>query len=72
MTSKVLAALVGALLQLLSPEMLRKFIDSGLDAIEDWVEGTENSIDDGVVLPMCALIRRAINCPDSDSPTEVE
>lgn len=72
MTSKVITALVAALLQMLSPEMLRRFIDAGLDAIEDYVAGTNNTIDDGIVIPACALLRKAVGIPDSDSPVEAE
>ena len=66
-STKIISALVHAVLSMLDPEMLRGFIDAGLDFIEDYVGKTENEVDDSIVLPACALLRKAINCPDNDA-----
>lgn len=58
--------LMTALFAVLTPENLKKFVDAGLDAIENAVEGSENTIDDKLVLPICKVIRGTFDIPDND------
>jgi hypothetical protein len=43
------------------------FVDAGLDHVEDTVEASENKLDDAVILPLCALVRKVLNVPDNDA-----
>jgi hypothetical protein len=71
MNKQLAQMLLTALFTVLTPENLRKFVDAGLDAIEDLVQESENKIDDAIVLPICKTIRTAFNVPDNDEqPTE--
>lgn len=63
---KVLTYLMPALLKLLKPEILKSAIDAMLDKIESAVEGSENKVDDAMVLPLCKVIRESFNIPDND------
>lgn len=51
-------------------EMIQKNVIDGidyvLDKLEDKVEETHNTIDDAIVLPVCEIIRIALNIPDND------
>ena len=63
---RLIIALLMKLLELLTPDVLKKAVDAALDAVEDAVAESENKIDDQVVLPMCKLIRNTFNVPDDD------
>ncbi len=58
--------LISVLLEMLTPELLRKAVDTFLDFIEDFVQDTENKYDDKAVLPICKLIRSTFDIPDND------
>ena len=62
MISSLLDGLFGAI----SPEMLKGFIDAGLDIIENTVKDSVSEYDDMVVLPIVALIRTSFDIPDND------
>lgn len=66
MNGGLIAALMGGLLRLLTPEVIKKGIDAFLDAIENAVANTDNKIDDKIVLPTIAALRAAIGVPDND------
>ena len=66
MKTQLFTMLINALLSLLSPEMLKNFADMVLDYAEEYVLGSASSIDDKIVLPICAAIRAAFNIPDND------
>lgn len=68
MKEKLLTLLIQGLFAILTPENLKVFMDAGLDAIENLVEGSENKIDDRIVLPICKLIRSTFDIPDNDEP----
>ena len=63
---KVVELLMPILLSMLTPEVIKKAIDSLLDIAEDAAQDSSNTIDDKTVLPFCALIRAALNIPDDD------
>jgi hypothetical protein len=50
----------------LDPEDLKKWMDMGLDIIEDKVADSPNKTDDMIVLPLCRLVREALSIPDND------
>ena len=58
--------LISVLLGMLTPELLKKSVDTFLDFVEDFVEDTENQYDDRAVLPICKLIRTTFDIPDND------
>ena len=66
MKAKLLAMLVGAVMEVLTPDLLKKFIDMVLDFVEDKVEGSKSTVDDAIVLPLCSMIRTAFDVPDND------
>lgn len=57
MKQVVLTKLVGLLMGMLTPELLRKLIDMLLDWIETEVRESEGKLDDALVLPICELLR---------------
>ena len=66
MRAKIIAKLFEILLGLFPPELLKGFVDSLIDLIEDAVAKSENKLDDQVVLPLCDMIRSAFGIPDND------
>ena len=70
MKTQLFTLLIQALLSVLSPELLKKFADMVLDFAEDYVLGTKSTIDDAIVLPICALIRKTFGIPDNDEIPE--
>ena len=63
----LLLKLLPMLLSLVTPDVLKKGLDSLLDFIESSVEKSDNKIDDAIVLPLCKVIRDALNIPDNDA-----
>jgi len=47
-------------------ESLKVLGDMILDFVEDFVMGTASEIDDALVLPVCNMIRSALDIPDDD------
>ena len=66
MKAKLLTMLVQLLMSLLSPDLIKKFMDMVLDFVEDFVLGTASDVDDKLVLPICGMIRDAFDIPDND------
>ena len=66
MKAQILTALIGVLFKILTPELLTKFVDTMLDWIEDYVIGSASTVDDRLVLPICALVRKTFDVPDDD------
>ena len=66
MKAKLIGSLINVFLLLLSPDLLKLFVDTVLDFIEDYVAGTKSEIDDKVVLPLCDMIRKTFDIPDHD------
>lgn len=62
MISSLLTGLFGAI----SPEMLKGFIDAGLDIVENTVHNSVSTYDDLIVLPIVSLIRTSFDIPDND------
>ena len=66
MKAKIIGIVVGQLLELLSPNLLKQAVDQLLDFIEDRVLGSASPIDDAIVIPLCDMIRKAFDIPDND------
>jgi len=66
MKERLITSLVQALLAMLSPDLLVKFADMVLDFAEEYVDKTDNTLDNAIVEPLCATIRSAFNIPDDD------
>jgi hypothetical protein len=66
MKTQLITALVSALFSVITTEKIKKFIDAGLDVIEDSVSATESKWDDLIVLPICNQLRKALDIPDDD------
>lgn len=62
----MIARLVAALLQTLTPAKVKEVVDGLLDAVEAAVEKSPNKMDDVVALPLCGIIRQALAVPDND------
>lgn len=59
------------LFESLPPEMLKGFIDAGLDVVETAVAKTETKLDDAIVLPLINLVRTSFSIPDNDPAPDV-
>lgn len=62
----ILGVLLNKLFSALTPEMVKDFIDGGLDKIEDKIASTSTQVDDKLVLPIIELIRKVFDIPDND------
>jgi len=65
MKNWIITNAINLLLELLSPEIIKKALDSFLNTIEDYVEKTPNKFDDAAIGTLCSLVRKAIGIPDS-------
>lgn len=65
----ILKLLLSHLIDLLTPDLIKKGIDSFLDAIEQGVKNSDTTIDDVVLIPVIHMIRTALNIPQ-DVPIE--
>ena len=66
MKDKMIMWAVTMFLERMSGDDLKKWIDMGLDIIEDKVEATPSPTDDMIVLPICKIVREALSVPDND------
>jgi len=63
---KLVMWVVGMLLERLSGDELKHWVDVGMDLLETKVVESPNKYDDMVVLPICKLVRATFNVPDND------
>lgn len=66
MKNLIITQLVSILLNMLTPELMKKFIDMLLDFVENYVKGTKSDVDDRIVIPICNMIRTTFDIPDND------
>lgn len=66
MKAQLIAALISALFKVLTPDLMKDFVDKLLDWVEDKVIGSKSTVDDRIVLPICAMIRKTFDVPDDD------
>lgn len=72
MKAFLLSRLVEVLISLLTPDVLKKFVDTVLDFIEDYVAGTETDMDDRIILPLVKAVRITFDIPDNDNETDTD
>lgn len=75
MDKTLVTKLLEALLVVLNPELIKAFLDKGLDVIENAVMKSPSKWDDMFVIPLCDQVRKALNIPDDDDlmdPIEVD
>lgn len=72
MKNAFLGQLIKVLILTLSPDMLKRAVDSVLDVAEKAVEESETTVDDTIVLPLIDLIRKTFNISDNNESTEAE
>lgn len=63
MKQEITAQMVSKLLELLPTDVAKHLIDDLLDCVEEYVEQTENTVDDAL-LPAIEWFRRVIDIPD--------
>jgi len=68
MVKVMLQAIVGVIATMVTKENLKLIADKMLDAVEDVVEDSANTIDDQLVLPVVKKIRETFDIPDNDLP----
>lgn len=66
MVKVLLEAIVGVLATLVTKENLKIVADKMLDAAEDVIADSANTIDDQLVLPVIKKIRDTFDIPDND------
>lgn len=72
MRAQLLQLLLTTLLTFFNEDLMKKFADTILDFVEDKVKGSASTVDDMLVLPLCARLREAFGVPDNDTPDEEE
>ena len=66
----ILIAMLQALLAVCNEELVKGFMDKGLDFLEDAIEESKTTWDDALVLPIINQIRKILNIPDNDPVLE--
>ena len=62
----MISTLLTGLFNAIPSDMIKGFIDAGLDIIENNVAASETKYDDMVVLPIITIFRTSFNIPDND------
>ncbi len=70
MKEKLILWAVEMFVEKLSSEDLKKWVELGLDLLEDKAEASENKIDDMLVTSFAAMVRGAMNMEDNDEEGE--
>ena len=66
MKTRLVEMLVSLVTIMADPKLLKEFADMVLDWAEDMAVKSENTLDDKIVLPLCAKIRETFNIEDND------
>ena len=67
MKERIIQVLIKVILNMVTPENVRKGFDDVLDMLENYVEKTDREYDDNIILPLTELIRKAFDIPDNDN-----
>lgn len=67
MKNGILMMFISQLLALLSPEMIKKTLDSALNFLETKIAETTNEYDDATILPVIKMIRTTLGIIDGNS-----
>lgn len=70
MKAELISMLIGMVTKILTPELLKQFVDLVLDFVEDYVLGSKSRVDDMLVIPIIKSIRLAYDIPDDDIPDD--
>ena len=62
----MLTNLMNVFLSMLTPDLIKQFLDVVLDFAEDYVEGSKSTVDDRLLLPLLTQIRVTLDIPDND------
>lgn len=71
MQLQILMMFVSQLFSLITPEALKKFVDSGLNMLEDVITKSPNTYDDAIILPIIGMIRLTLGIPDQTDQNSV-
>jgi len=63
---KVLSVLIEMVINAITPDRLKEFVDMILDFVENIATDSSNKFDDSALLPICRLIRSTFDIPDND------
>ena len=66
MKEKMIMWAVEMFIERLSSEDLKKWVEMGLDLLEDKAEASANKFDDKLVAAFAAMVRGAMNMEDND------
>lgn len=66
MKTLLIQQLISVLLSMLTSDVMKKIVDVMLDMAEEAAKDSTNTIDDAIVLPLCAQIRKTFDIPDND------
>lgn len=65
-TGVMITNLLTTLFAVMPPEMIKGFIDQGLDVVENMIQASETTMDDSLILPIILMIRTTFDIPDND------
>ena len=65
-TGIMITNLLTTLFTVMSPELVKGFIDKCLDSVEDMIQASETTMDDSLLLPVINMIRTTFDIPDND------
>ena len=66
MRAYLISSLLQALLLTLDRALIMRVLDALLDMVEDAVAHSETQLDDQLILPLCAKIRKELEIIDND------
>ena len=66
MQAMLVNAFVQTLLLMLDGPTVKRGLDALLDVVEEAVEKSETPVDNAIVLPLIAKLRRELDVPDND------
>lgn len=59
--------LVALIIKFLTPDRVKKWVDNGLDEVEEAIAKSGTKIDDIVILPAIAIVRKTFDVADNDA-----
>lgn len=66
MKTMLIQQLVSVLLSMMTADVMKKAVDAMLDVAERAAIGSDSTLDDAIVLPLCRQIRKTFDIPDND------
>lgn len=62
--NRLVTWMITTMIARLSPEMIKKWIDHGLDLLEEHIANTPTTTDDELIMPIIKVLRGALNVPE--------